>query len=247
MKWYHFGMLFAVLFAGSVIILQTIVVQEQRMQEITRTEYDCLTAAVEAATYVAFEEAGGQLSLPVLEQTEEIFFQTLSVLRMGITDAAGRKEIERYVPCIFVFGEQSCYGYIDGTWEKLGESDDGILPEQFYRTAEDCVNGYLRETGSSIRKIRMEAASQGIWEKGLKKKGIFAVYVPVIYTGTKQERVLLYGAAHVADEVYLVTEDGCCHLPGCEQYKPEEITERYTTQRESAENGAIPCEWCLQP
>ena len=56
----------------------------------------------------------------------------------------------------------------------------------------------------------------------------------------------MYAASGQATAAYLVTEDNYCHVPYCEKCKSEKVVAWYATQKESAEDGAIPCEECLK-
>ncbi len=249
MKFYHFGLVFAIIAAGCFVTIQLRQLSVTEREKLRRNEYDCLVAAVEAAVEAAFTGEENEVSEENLKQTEEVFFQTLSVLHGGTPDGVqGGRE---YVPCILVLEERGYYIYCaaagrGSSWSKLTpyrhDDLDGVLMETETIITRYCTSHYINE-----RNYCMAAAQRGIWEQGLSKACVFAVYAPPVakIAGT-EEGMLLYAAAGRTRTIYYVTEDKVCHVPSCDLLREEAVVALYTTQKESAQDGAYPCMKCLK-
>ena len=252
MKWYHFGLIFLVIAVPFFLRAQIRLIIKMKEETERRMEYDCLMAAVNAAVEVAFTGAENKVTEAGLLQTEEVFFQTLSVLHDGIADEAGMAAFRNCVPCLVVFDEQGyyCYRYTGEqgyAWSAYGPYQDGEIPERFFSETEELLADYHRLHYTAKKRYRMEQAAKGIWEQSLSKACVFAIYAPpVTKSGKNEQGMLLYAAANRTREAYLVTEDNHCHLPSCEGVKNGTVIARYATQKKSAEDGAIPCPLCLQ-
>lgn len=252
MKLYHFGLIFTVIAAGFLVTAQICSVTAMKEEEIRRTEYDCLVAAVNAAVSAAFTGEESVVTVSGLQQAEEAFFQTLSVLHDGIPDQAGRSAWQTYVPCLVVFDEKGYYryGYEPGQgylWSEITVYQEDGIPESFFSETEEILSQYHSLNYTSTKKYRMEKAKEGVWERSLSRACVFAVYAPRLpETAQKEQGIFLYAAAQRVKEAYFVTEDNYCHLPSCERCKTGVVIARYATQKASAEDGAIPCEQCLK-
>lgn len=252
MKLYHFGLIFIVIATGFLVTAQLRSVTSMKEEEIRRTEYDCLVAAVNAAAGVVFSGEDNRVKASGLQQAEEVFFQTLSVLHDGTPDAAGRSVWREYVPCLVVFDETGYYrySYVPGqgyVWTATEIEQKEEIPESFFSETEELLSGYHALHVSSAKSYRMEKAGGGVWEQSLSRACVFAVYAPgrPEAAGKKQD-VFLYAAAQRVREAYFVTEDNYCHLPSCSCCEKDKVIARYATQKESVQDGAVPCESCLK-
>ncbi|MDD6036490.1 MAG: hypothetical protein PUC30_09920 [Lachnospiraceae bacterium] len=252
MKWYHFGLFFALIAMTFFTTAQIRLITTMKNEEIRRTEYDCLVAATNAAVAAAFTGAENRITKAGLIQAEEAFFQTLAVLHDGIPDAAGRAAWKQYVPCLVVFDEEGYYRYcyVSGqgyVWSELTPYQSGEIQESFFSETEEILSQYHSVHYTSAKKYRMEKAERGVWEQGLSKACVFALYAPKMSgLGKHEQEYILYAAAHRVKEAYPVTEDNYCHLSSCEQCIKQEVIARYASQKESAKAGAIPCESCMR-
>lgn len=252
MKFYHFGLIFAIIAVGIIVTAQIHLVTTMKEEEIRRTEYDSLVSAVNAAVEAAFEGAENKVTAGSLQQAAEAFFQTLSVLHDGMPDAAGRAKWKEYVPCLAVFDEQGyyCYAYVDGKgyeWSEIKPYQGEGIPRDFFAETQELLSQYHGIHYSSKKIYRMESAQAGIWEQSLSRACVFAIYAPPVFQRLKAEQgIYLYAATGRTKETYFVTEDNYCHLPSCKRCEEEKIVARYASQKESAIDGAIPCEYCLK-
>lgn len=249
MKFYHVGLVFAVIAGGCFLITQLRLLGVTEQEKLRRNEYDCLVAAVEAAVEVAFTGEENEVSEENLELADEVFFQTLSVLHGGTPDyvESGRD----CVPCLVLLESRGYYIY--SMTEKTGYGWSELKPyqeeglESVLAEAEEIVSRYHAVHYTNGRMYHMKAAQKGIWEQGLSKACVFAVYAPPIaeISGTEQG-VLFYAAAGRTRTVYYVTEDNVCHVSSCDQLQKKKVVALYTTQKESAQDGAYPCAECLK-
>ncbi len=252
MKLYHFGLIFIVIATGFLVTAQIRSVTAMKEEEIRRTEYDCLVAAVNAAAGVVFSGGENRATASGLQQAAEVFFQTLSVLHDGTPDAAGRSVWRECVPCLVVFDETGyyCYSYVPGqgyVWSAVEIEQKEEIPESFFSETEELLSRYHALHVSSAKKYRMEKAGRGVWEQSLSRACVFAIYAPRLPEAAgKGGDIFLYAAAQRIREAYFVTEDNYCHLPSCRRCEKSTIIARYATQRESAQDGAIPCASCLK-
>ena len=251
MKSYHFALAFCVIAIGFMVSAQTILVKRMREEHIKRTEYDCLVAAVDATVDVVFTGRGDTVTEARLLQAEEVFFQTLAVLHEGITDRATWEGWRQYVPCLVVFATNGYYRYSyepekGYQWSKLLSYNVGELPEQFFSETANLLQEYHGKRLRSSKKYRVEKAEKGVWEQSIMPPCVFAVYAPCMSPGTEEDGEFLYAASGRSVDVFYVTEDGCCHLAFCERCKNGKIVARYSSQKESAKAGAMPCEYCLK-
>lgn len=252
MKLYHFGLIFAVIFIGFSVTAQIRSLAAMKEEEIRRTEYDCLVAAVDAAMSAVFTGEENIASRSGLQQAEEVFFQMLSILHDGTPDAAGRSAWQAYVPCLVVFDEKGYYRYYNvpghgWQWSEITVYQEEGIPESFFSEMENLLAQYHNLHYNSSKQYRLEKAERGIWEQSLSRACVFAVYAPECFRGVgKEQGIFLYAAAQRAKEAYFVTEDQYCHLPSCEQYEKSRVIARYATQKESAKDGALPCPGCLK-
>lgn len=252
MKLYHFGLIFTVICVGFLVTAQIRSLTAMKEEEIRRAEYDCLVSAVDAAMSAVFTGEESIASRSGLQQAEEVFFQMLSVLHDGTPDAAGRSVWQAYVPCLVVFDENGYYRYrnVPGhgwQWSEITIYQEDGIPESFFSETEELLSQYHNLHYNSSKKYRMEKAEKGIWEQSLSRACVFAVYAPECLKGMgKEQGIFLYAAAQRAKEAYFVTEDQYCHLPSCELCEKSRVIARYATQKESAEDGALPCTRCLK-
>ena len=251
MKLHHFTLCFAVVAIGFFLTAQIRLVTKLQKERTEKMEYDCLVAAVNAAVETAFGDGESSVTKAGLAQTEEVFFHTLGVLQEGKTDSATWQAWREHVPCLVVFGEKGYYRYcfVPGkgyVWSELIPYQEGQIPEAFFSETEELLLQYHNLQYCSSKQYRMEQAGKGIWEQSIKPPCVFAVYAPRSLCLMGQNDDFLYAASGRRTEVYLVTEDNICHLPFCEKCKEEKVVARYVSQKESAEDGAVPCESCLQ-
>lgn len=216
-----------------------------------KTAYECLVCAVNSAAEVAFSGAENKVTEAGLKLAEEVFFQTLAVLWDGSTDEATRMIWRERVPCLVVFSENGYYWYgihpgKGYEWSKPVLYENGRIPESFYEETELLLQQYHNLQYKSDKKYLMKPADKGIWDNCLKPPCVFAVCAPKSIGLTNKGNSFLYAASGKRTEAYYVTEDNHCHLPYCEKYNNEEVVARYVTQKESAEAGALPCEYCMK-
>lgn len=251
MKLHHFALFFVVIAVSFFISAQIELLIKRQESAVKRTEYDCLVAAVNSAVDVAFCGIENEVTENSLLQAEEVFFQTLAVLHEGSTDSVVWKSWREKIPCIAVLGETGYYLYgrnseDDFGWSELKVCDDGKIPKTFYEETAKILMKYQGGQHSIGRRYRMEDAQKGIWEQGICIPCVFAVYAPEVYFETEDAVPFLYAASGRRIEAYYVTEDNRCHISSCEMCRMENITARYATQKESAQDGAFPCEICLK-
>ena len=251
MKMHHFALLFSIIMVGCLVSAQTVLVIRLQRERLERIEYDCLVAAVNAVTEEIFQTWDNTVTEEELNQAEEVFFQTLSVLRNGTTEQASWMTIREYIPCLVVFEERGYYRYsfepeTGYCWSELRTYENGTVSEDFFIETEDLLKQYHNLRFTSEKEYRMEQAGRGVWEQSIAPPCVFAIYAPQSM-GVPGDRVgFLYAAAGKRYEVYYVTEDNKCHAAFCNQLEMEKIVARYSTQKKSAEDGAVPCEFCLR-
>lgn len=251
MKFYHFGLAFAVIATGFFVILQARQVCMTQGEEIQRNEYESLVAAVNAATEEAFSETN-TVGEEKLSQISEVFFQTLAVLHGSAPNMAECDIWRVYVPCLVLLEERGYYRYCftEGAgygWSELIPYEGEEIPKSFFTELEEILECYHELHYTKRKTYRMEAAEAGIWENSLSKSCIFAIYAsPFMEQAAGEQNTFLYAAAGRAREVYLVTEDNYCHLPSCKECNEKKVVARYSSQKKSAMEGAMPCELCLK-
>ncbi len=251
MKLHHFALFFAVIAVGFGVTAQILLVSRMQREGIKRTDYDCLVAAVNAAAEVAFTGTENKVTEAGIMLAEEVFFQTLAVLRTGAADRAAQVSQREAVPCLVVFGTQGYYRYCfvpekGYEWTEMILYEEGEIPESFFEDTEVLLGQYHSLRFCSEKKYRVEQACAGVWEQSIEPPCVFAVYAPQSSSLPEDTVSFLYAAAGRRQETYFVTEDMYCHLPFCVECKEERIVARYATQKESAESGALPCERCLK-
>lgn len=250
MKLYHFGILFAIIATGFFMTAQMSFLTKLQQEEWEKMQYDVLVAAINASAEEAFQGAEPVVTETGLNRVEKVFFQTLAVLFCGKTDRASQKEQREQVPCLVVFDTRGYYVYSKHPesgygWSECCSYEDGKIPEQFFMEAEVLLQQYQNVGSKNKRRYRMEQAGHGVWEQSLIPPCVFAVYVPN-YPGNTEDNVFLYAASGRSESVFYVTEDKYCHVPYCTECKEESIVAWYGSQKESTEDGAIPCERCLK-
>lgn len=249
---YHFGLIFAVVAIGFIVTMQTRFVIRQSNTEREKTEYDVLVAAADAMVDVVF--AGGKTIVTEerLSYGEEVFFQTMAVLQEGATDREAREAKRAQVPCLAVFEERGYYVYCRMPekgygWSGLHLYEDGRIPKHFFSESEELLKMYHSENSKIVGSYRMESAGKGVWEQSLTPPCVFVVYAQEsMYRAEEAEGRFLYAASGQTVTSYLVTEDNYCHVPYCERCKTGNVVAWYATQKESAEDGAMPCEECMR-
>ena len=251
MKLHHFALLFVVIAIGFFVTSQTLIVTKMQRESMEQTEYDCLVAAVNTTVEDIFSGVGNTVSEAELTTAEETFFRTLTVLREGATDQTAWKAMREYVPCLVVFEERGYYQYYFEPergyhWTSLVPYKEGTVPKEFFEETELLLKQYHNIRHESQKKYRMKQAETGLWEQSIKPPCVFAIYAPQSISLQEDSVNFIYAAVGRRYEAYYVTEDNCCHLPFCEECKTGRIVARYATQKESAEDGAIPCEKCLK-
>ena len=252
MKLHHFVLLFAIVAGGFFLEAQIRLVIKMQNEGTKKTEYDCLVAAVNSAVEAAFSGNENVVTAAGLSQAEEVFFQTLAVLHEGTTDSAARELWKQKVPCLALFDENGYYVYRrtaeEGyAWSQFVPYEDGKIPERFFRETEAVLERYHSLHSASTKRYRVEQAEEGVWERSIVPPCVFAVYAPqVLQFGDNREGIFLYAASQRVRSAFFVTEDNVCHLPFCEQCRSDVVVARYATQKESAEDGAVPCEYCLR-
>ncbi len=251
MKMHHFALFFSVIAVAFFITAQTVLVTKMQRESLERTEYDCLVAAVNATVEEIFSAADNTITEEGLDRAESVFFQTLAVLREGSTDPASWMALREYIPCLVLFEENGYYQYYFEPekgygWTELMPYEEGQIPGCFFEETETLLQQYHNLRYQSQKKYRMVQAERGIWERSITPPCVFAIYAPQSMVLPGDSVGFLYAAAGRGYEAYYVTEDNYCHLAFCERLKSANIVARYPTQRESAEDGAMPCEHCLK-
>lgn len=251
MKLHQVALAFVIVAVGFFVTAQIGFVTKMQEENRRKTEYDCLVSAVNAAAEVAFFGGTANLTGEQLLQTEEVFFQTLGVLWEGTTDLATGNGWRQQVPCLVVFEEKGYYLYrfMPGAgygWSELVSYENGQIPECFFTDTEALLGQYHSLQYTSSKKYRMEQAGKGIWEQSITPPCAFAIYAPKSFGLVGEWDGFLYAASGSGETAYYVTEDNYCHLPFCEYCKTRPVVGRYTTQKESAEDGAIPCVYCMK-
>lgn len=251
MKLHHFALVLAVIITGFFVTAQINLFAKMQEEEIRRTEYDCLVAAVNAATDAAFAGAENRVTKAGLLQAEEVFFQTLAVLHDGIADKVTWETWKERVPCLVLFEERGYYlnCFVPGKgyeWSELMRYEDGKIPQSFFEETEALLARYHSLSYASSKKYRVEQAGKGVWEQSISPPCVFAIYAPLSPEVSEEWGSFLYASSGRVRSAYYVTADGYCHLPFCEAYKTGTVVARYATQKESAEDGAVPCAECLK-
>lgn len=175
----------------------------------------------------------------------------MTVLQEGATDRAAWEAKRVQVPCLAVFEERGYYVYRNMPergygWSELYPYEDGQIPEHFFEDTEEVLKQYHSENSTIIGNYRMEAAEKGVWEQSLVLPCVFAIYAQENMYRTETGGRFLYAASGQAETGYPVTEDNYCHVPYCERCKSGTVVAWYATQKESAEDGAMPCEECMR-
>ncbi len=251
MKLYHFGLIFAVIAIGFLVTMQVRFVGKQSLVEREKTEYDVLVAAVDATVDAVFAGGENTVTEERLFYGEKVFFQTMAVLQEGATDRGAWEAKRAQVPCLAVFEERGYYLYCRTPekgygWSELYPYEDGQIPEAFFSETEKLLKRYHSEKNKSIGSYRMESAGKGVWEQSLTPPCVFAVYAQENSYSAEADGRFLYAASGQTATSYLVTEDNYCHVPYCEKCKNGNVVAWYATQKESAEDGAMPCEICMK-
>lgn len=251
MKFHHFALLFVVIAIGFFVTSQTLLVTKMQRESMEQTEYDCLVAAINATVEDVFSGVDNTVTEAGMAMAEETFFRTLTVLREGATDQTSWKAMREFVPCLVIFEERGYYQYYfePGTgygWTSLIPYKEGTVPKDFFEETEILLKQYHSVQHDSQKKYGMKQAETGIWEQSIKPPCVFAIYAPQSISLQEDSVKFLYAAAGRKYETYYVTEDNYCHLPFCEKCIEGRIIARYATQKESAEDGAIPCGKCLK-
>lgn len=251
MKLYHYALFFVLICIG--FFMTAHIATSLKMQEecIRKTEYDCLVSAVNAAVDVVFSGSDTSVTTAELMRAEEVFFQTLEVLWYGTTDCTTWEALRMRIPCIVVFAEDRYYryrfekekGYV---WSEMVSYEQGKIPTRFFEETEELLAGYHDTQYTSFRKYRIEQAEQGIWEQEISPPCVFAIYAPKHSGLEKDGSGFAYAASDYEQMAYYETEDNRCHLPFCMEYKTGKVIACYSTQKESAEAGARPCEKCMR-
>lgn len=251
MKLHHFALVFLVILCGFFLMSRIHLLSEMKDEEERKTSYECLVCAVNSAAEVVFSGDENNVTEAGLRLAEEVFFQTLAVLWDGSTDKATWMAQRERVPCFAVFSEKGYYWYgmhpgRGYGWSKQVLYENGRIPESFYEETEKLLQEYHNLQYKSDKKFFMKPADKGIWDNCLKPPCVFAVYAPKSTALTNKGNAFLYAASGKRTEAYYVTEDNYCHLLYCEKCNSEEIVACYVTQKESAEAGALPCEYCMK-
>lgn len=252
MKFYHFGIAFCVFSMGIFFLSQMSLITTVTREEIKRTEYECLVSAVNAAIDVVFDGERSIVTEGSLKQAEDVFFQTLSVLHDGVSESLESFKWREYVPCLVVFDENGYYRFgktseSDYGWSERKAYENGEIPNSFFEETKKILSEYHNGHNFSFGSYHMEAAEEGIWERSLTKACVFAVFAPPIPERlTKTEGIYLCAATGREKQAYYVTEDNYCHMPFCPRCKEVQVIAWYKSQKESAMDGAMPCEICLK-
>lgn len=109
-------------------------------------------------------------------------------------------------------------------------------------------SGYYRFTYGPEKEDGWEFSFYG--DTTPEEEGIIIPSVAVVFTidgyGTASDsRGELYVASGITETKYYVTEDGHYHRPECVKCGTESVLFCYATMRACAEQGAFPCEECL--
>lgn len=251
MKLFHFGLFFAVIALGFYVTFQAEFVTKLSYVEREKTEYDVLVASVDAAVDAIFAGGRKNVTKERLSYGEEVFFQTMAVLRDGVADRATWEAKRAQVPCLAVFEEGGYYLYCRTpekgyAWSELQRYGNGQISESFFSETEELLERYHSENRAISANYRMEKPEKGIWEQSLTPPCVFAVYAQENPYRAEEGGRFLYAASGQRKQNYLVTEDNYCHAVYCERCKSGNIVAWYATQKESAEDGVIPCEECLR-
>lgn len=251
MKLYHYALFFALVCVGFFMTAH-IALRTKMLEESNRkTEYDCLVAAVDAVADTVFSRGVHSVRQADLARAEEVFFQTLEVLWYGTVDRTSRENLKKRVPCMVVFDEKGYYRYCfeQGKgygWSELVPYEQGKVPTDFFKETEKLLEEYHDTEYVSLRKYRVEQAEEGVWERTISPPCVFAIYAPVHSGLSDSGHGFVYAASEYRQTAYYVTEDNCCHFSSCPEYKVEKVIACYSTQKESAEAGAMPCERCMR-
>lgn len=251
MKLYHYALFFAVLCIGFFMTAHVALVLKMQEESNKKTEYDCLVAAVDAMVEVVFEGDKHHVTKADLVQAEDAFFRTLEVLWYGTSDCTTWEELRKRIPCIVVFAgdgyHRYCfekeYGY---GWSEFVPYDHGEIPASFFDETEELLTEYHDIRYNSSHRYRIEHAEMGIWEKEISPMCVIAIYAPVHSELSRDGNGFLYAASEYRQTAYYVTEDNRYHLPSCAEYKERTVIGCYSTQKESAAAGAMPCERCMR-
>lgn len=251
MKLYHYALFFALVCIGFFLTAHITLVLKLQEESNRESEYDCLVAAVDAAVDAVFSGMEHDVTREDLLRGEEAFFHTLEVLWYGTTDRTGRASLRMRVPCIVVFLEGGYYRYCfekekGYDWSELIPYEQGKIPKRFFEETEELLTRYHDINYTANRIYRLEQAEEGIWEQKITPSCVFAIYAPVHSDLRDGGNGFLYAASNYQQIAYYVTEDNRCHLPSCAAYKEGETIACYSTQKGSAEAGAMPCEECLR-
>lgn len=251
MKWYHFGLIFLLVFGGLFILEQQEEITTRLWENSCQVEYDCLVAAVNAATQVYFEGKGTEAEERLLEKTAEAFFQTLSFLHEKNPDEAGRMKQKEMVPVMAVFDEEGFFlyrresGTVYGWSARYDYLSGGEIPEEFFHMTGELIAQNIASAGDK-RKLKFSRGFEGTWEKALSPGCVFAAYVPeAVELSRNGRKNVIYAASKISKERFLVTKDMVCHLVGCEGISPEDVLTEFLSQKAAASYGATPCEFCL--
>lgn len=250
MKLYHYALFFVLVCIGFFMTAHIELSMKMQEESNRKTEYECLVAAVDAVADVVF--AGGEYSITKtdLAMAEEVFFQTLEMLWYGTVNQMSRETLEKRVPCLVVFDEagyfQYCFEKGKGYgWSEMVPYEQGKVPAAFFTETEAILSEYHNISYTPYYKYRIEQAQKGIWEQEISPPCVFAIYAPIHSGVSEAGHGFVYAASAYRQIAFYVTEDNCCHLSHCEEYKKEKVIACYSTQKESAEAGAVPCERCL--
>lgn len=251
MKLYHAALLFVIIAGGFFFSAHCVLITSMREQSIRKTEYDCLVAAVDAAAEEAFPGPDTTVTPERLERIAEVFFQTLGVLQEGTTDRVTWERWREQIPCLVVFDENGYYRYCfvpqtGYAWSEQVPYENGGIPESFFADTETLLQQYHTVSHKNGGRYRVLQAEDGIWENSITPLCVFAVYAQRSYSAVQKQTEYLYAASGRVREVYYVTEDNYCHLPYCEYCTSDVVVAYYTSQKESAEAGAMPCESCMK-
>lgn len=251
MKLYHYALFFVLICSGFFLSAYIVTVLKMQEESVRKTEYDCLVAAVNATAATVFQGDGGNVTETDLARAEDVFFQTLEVLWFGSADCSRLEELRKKIPCMVVFAKDGYYRYCFAKesgygWSEKVSYEEGEIPEMFFEETEVLLAGYHDTEHAVNRNYRVEQAEEGVWERELSPMCVFVVYAPWHSGLSNTENVFLYAASRYQPVAYYVTEDNRCHLPFCEEYINGQVIACYATQKESAEDGAMPCEKCMR-
>ncbi len=250
MKLHHVTLAFAVIAVGLLVSAQIQLVVRMQKENIRKTEYDCLVSAVNATVDAAFDSAENTVTEAGLALAEEVFFQTLSVLHEGEPNRASWERWRQRIPCLVLFEERGYYVYQtknqEFRWTELIPYENGKIPDNFFEETETSLMQYHTVQYGTTKRYHVKQGKRGIWEQSLTSPCVFAIYAPQVHLYSEGPEGFLYAAAGRAEDVYLVTEDNYCHYPSCTQCKESKVIARYDTQKESALDGAMPCEKCMR-